>query len=319
MEKIGVLTSGGDAPGMNAAIRAAVRRCIYLNKKAVGIYYGFKGLIENNFKELKIGDVGDVLQRGGTVLSTARCDKFKSEEGQKTALYNLNEANIDGLIVIGGDGSFRGAKKLGELGFPVVGVPGTIDNDIPNTELTIGFDTAVNTVIETIDKIRDTATSHERIFIIEVMGRDSGNIALWAGTAGGAESILIPEQEYDIDVVINKILKGINRGKKHSIIVAAEGVGPASKLSNTIKEKAGLENRVSVLGHVQRGGSPTARDRILGSCMGAKAVDQLVNNTAGVAIVKNNGKITTANLDEVIFGKKAFSKELLVLNNSLSI
>src|SRR5690606_30824792 len=248
MKKIGVLTSGGDAPGMNAAIRAVVRKGIYHDLEVYGIYYGYQGLLNGHIEKMELGSVGDIIHRGGTKLYTSRCPEFKTEEGQLKGIEQLKKHGIEGLVVIGGDGSFRGAMKLTEKGFPCVGVPGTIDNDIPGTDFTIGFDTALNTIIESIDKIRDTATSHERTYVIGVMGRDAGDLALWAGVAAGAESILIPEKTEDFDEVISKIERGHQRGKKHSIILIAEGVGSGVEFADKIKEKMGLETRVTVLG-----------------------------------------------------------------------
>ena len=277
MEKIAVLTSGGDAPGMNAAIRAVVRKAGYHGVKVVGVSRGFAGLIEGDFMGLDGTSVSDIIQRGGTILRTARSAEFMKEQGQRRAADNLRKAGIEGLVVIGGDGSFRGASRLSSLGTMTVGVPGTIDNDIPCTDYTIGFDTTVNTVVDAINKIRDTATSHERVFVIEVMGRHAGFIALTAGLAGGAESILIPEMGYDMDVVVGKIVRGHNRGKLHSIIVVAEGAGDAMEISQEIKDLTSFDVRVTILGHIQRGGSPTAFDRVTASRMGAKAVELLMN------------------------------------------
>src|SRR5690625_2586983 len=222
MKKIGVLTSGGDAPGMNAAVRAVVRKALYHNLEIYGIYYGYDGLMEGNIQKMELGSVGDIIQRGGTVLYSARSDDFKTDEGQEKAVKQLKSHEIEGLIVIGGDGTFRGAQKLTERGFQCLAVPATIDNDIAGTDFTIGFDTALNTIIDSIDKIRDTATSHERTFIIEVMGRDAGDLALWSGLAGGAESLLIPEKEDDFYDVVEKLHRGRERGKKHSIILRSE-------------------------------------------------------------------------------------------------
>ncbi|MHB8073241.1 6-phosphofructokinase [Desulfosporosinus fructosivorans] len=289
MKKIAVLTSGGDAPGMNAAIRAVVRRCIYNQVSVVGIRYGYQGLLEGDYLPLEVGSVGDIIHKGGTSLFTSRCPEFKTEQGQIQGMKRLQEEGIDGLVVIGGDGSFRGAQKLSQLGFPTVGIPATIDNDISGTDFTIGFDTAVNTVIEAIDKVRDTATSFERIFVIEVMGRSKGDIALWAGLSAGAESILIPEVKPDMDAIVKRLIQGKQRGKKHSIIVVAEGVSSADQVAKEINEKSGYETRVTVLGYIQRGGSPTAADRLLGSQLGARAVDQLLAGNSGVMVgVKNN-------------------------------
>ncbi|AMW99598.1 6-phosphofructokinase [Rummeliibacillus sp. G93] len=319
MKKIGVLTSGGDAPGMNAAVRAVVRKAIFHGMEVAGIYHGYQGLINGNIENLDVGDVGDIIQRGGTMLHSARCLEFKTEEGQRKAISQLKEHGIEGLVVIGGDGSYRGALALSKLGFPSVGVPGTIDNDIPGTDYTIGFDTALNTIIESIDKIRDTATSHERSFIIEVMGRDAGDLALWAGLAGGAETILIPEVPSDIDGLVRRLEQGYERGKKHSIIIVAEGVMSAGELATLLKEKADIETRVSVLGHIQRGGSPTGRDRVLASQLGAKAVEVLMEDRGGVAIGIRNHQVVDYELSEAF--NKAHKAELSMytLSQELSI
>ncbi|WP_017186296.1 6-phosphofructokinase [Alkalibacillus haloalkaliphilus] len=319
MKAIGVLTSGGDAPGMNAAIRSVVRSCIYHDIKVFGIYYGYQGLINGNIEELTIGSVGDIIQKGGTMLYSSRSEEFKTPEGQKKAIEQLNNYGIDGLVVIGGDGSFKGATKLTEQGFPCIGVPGTIDNDIPGTDYTIGFDTALNTVIQAVDKIRDTATSHERIYAIEVMGRDAGDLALWAGLAGGAESILIPERESNMDEVLEKIQRGHERGKRHSIIMVAEGVGSAVDYANQIQEKLNLSTRVTVLGHTQRGGSPTANDRVLASRLGAAAVDLLLNNKGGLMVGIENNKVAHHDIIEALQKEHKVDEGLYQLSNQLSI
>lgn len=295
VQKIGVLTSGGDAPGMNAAIRAVVRKSIYHGVDVVGIDQGYHGLMNGKLKRLDLGSVGDIIHRGGTVLGTARSEAFKTEEGQQQAVEVLHRNGVEGLVVIGGDGSFRGAEKLAQQGMATIGVPATIDNDIPCTDFTIGFDTALNTVIEAIDKIRDTATSHERTFVIEVMGRNAGDLALWAGLADGAETILIPEAKQAIDDVVLRLKRGQNRGKKHSIIVVAEGVGSGMDVAQRLKERTGMECRVTVLGHIQRGGSPTAFDRMLASRLGAYAVECLLNGKKGemVGIVHQDAVSTS--------------------------
>ncbi|SDC56284.1 6-phosphofructokinase [Melghirimyces thermohalophilus] len=289
MNRIAVLTSGGDAPGMNAAIRAVVRKGHHHGLEVIGVRRGYTGLIQGDFTPMDLGSVGDIIHRGGTVLYSDRSSLFKTPEGQARAVENLKNEGIDGLVVIGGDGSFRGAQKLTQQGFPTVGVPGTIDNDIAGTDYTIGFDTAVNTVIKCIDQIRDTATSHERTYIVEVMGRDAGDIALWSGLADGAESILIPEAPHNLDDIVQRLERGNRRGKRHSIIIVAEGVGSGVDIGRQIKDKTGMETRVTVLGHIQRGGSPTAFDRVLASRMGAKAVDLLIDGEKDqmVAICKN--------------------------------
>ncbi|MDV2581204.1 6-phosphofructokinase [Alkalibacillus haloalkaliphilus] len=319
MKAIGVLTSGGDAPGMNAAIRSVVRSCIYHDIKVFGIYYGYQGLINGNIEELTIGSVGDIIQKGGTMLYSSRSEEFKTPEGQKKAIEQLNNYGIEGLVVIGGDGSFKGATKLTEQGFPCIGVPGTIDNDIPGTDYTIGFDTALNTVIQAVDKIRDTATSHERIYAIEVMGRDAGDLALWAGLAGGAESILIPERESNMDEVLEKIQRGHERGKRHSIIMVAEGVGSAVDYAEQIQDKLNLSTRVTVLGHTQRGGSPTANDRVLASRLGASAVDLLLNNKGGLMVGIENNKVVHHDIIEALQREHKVDEGLYQLSNQLSI
>lgn len=318
MKKIGVLTSGGDSPGMNAAIRAVVRKAIYHGLEVAGIFHGYQGLIDGNIKPLERGDVGDIIQRGGTMLYSARCLEFKEEAGQLKAIEQLRAHEIDGLVVIGGDGSYRGAKALTKRGIPCVGVPGTIDNDIAGTDYTIGFDTALNTVIEAIDKIRDTATSHDRSFIIEVMGRDAGDLALWAGLAGGAETILIPEEPHDLEDMAERLKRGRDRGKKHSIIIVAEGVMSGQDLQVKLLEM-GIETRVSVLGHIQRGGSPTARDRVLASQMGAKAVELLLQNNGGKAVGMRNHEIVAYDFEEVFEESPEFDNEMYKLSKELSI
>lgn len=319
MKKIAVLTSGGDSPGMNATIRAVARRGIYLGLDVFGIYYGFHGLLNRDIHQLQLGSVGDIIHRGGTCLHTSRSEEFKTAEGQEKAAEILREFEIDGLVVIGGDGSFAGAEKLSQQGIAVIGVPGTIDNDIPETEMTIGFDTALNTVIEAIDRIRDTATSHERIFVIEVMGRECGNLALWSGLAGGAESVLIPEIEFDMDQVIERLTQGYERGKKHSIIIVAEGVSPAHEIGAEIKNRAGLENRVTVLGHVQRGGTPTAYDRMLGSRLGARSVDLLVEGKSNQMIGIKNNQLTSIDFEQVLSKLEEPNYEIYELARTLSI
>lgn len=319
MKKIAVLTSGGDAPGMNAAIRAVVRSGIYNNVKVMAIKQGFNGLINANIEEMNLSSVADIIHRGGTILRTARSEEFRTEEGQRKALNVINVLGIEGIIVIGGDGSFKGAKKLNDLGIPTIGVPGTIDNDLGYTDYTIGFDTSINTVIDAISKIRDTSTSHGRANIIEVMGRHCGDIALMAGVAGGAESIIVPEVGISVDQVCNKLLKGRNRGKLHSIIILAEGVGGAVEMSKEIEDKTGIETRVTILGHLQRGGSPTAADRILASKMGAKAVDLLLQGVGNRVVGVNGKKVIDMDIDEALSIKSNFDMETYELAKILSI
>ncbi len=292
MEKIGVLTSGGDAPGMNAAIRAVVRKGIAKGYQVYGIYYGYEGLINGIIKPMEVGTVGDIIHRGGTFLYSARSEAFRTEEGQAQAVEQLKKHGITYLVVIGGDGSIRGAQSLMKYGISVVGVPATIDNDIYGIDYTIGFDTALNTVIESVDKIRDTATSHERTYVVEVMGRDAGDLALYAGLAAGAESIIIPEKKTSFDEVVERLKSARKRGKKHSIIVLAEGVGDGKSYAKEIEKATGDETRVTVLGHVQRGGSPSARDRVLASTLGGMAIDLIEK--------KENGKIVGYRQNEPI-------------------
>jgi 6-phosphofructokinase 1 len=319
MKKIAVLTSGGDSPGMNATIRAVVRKAKYHNVDVVGVYSGYEGLYEGKFELLDLGSVGGIIQRGGTKLYSARFPQFKEDQVQLKAIERMREEGIEGLVVIGGDGSYRGAMELTSKGFPCVGIPGTIDNDVPGTEYTIGFDTALNTVIESIDKIRDTATSHENTFIVEVMGRHAGDIALWAGLAAGAESVLIPEEQYDLDDIIERIERGIARGKRHSIIIVAEGVMPGSDLAKLIKERLNIEIRVSVLGHIQRGGSPTARDRVLAGRLGAKAVEVLLEGRGGRAVGVKNHAIVDYDLKTAFEEKHQADLSLYTLSKELSI
>lgn len=300
MKRIGVLTSGGDAPGMNAAIRAVVRKALHEDMEVYGVNYGFAGLVAGDIRKLNRRDVGDMIQRGGTFLYSARYPQFATEEGQLKGIEQLKRFGIEGLVVIGGDGSFRGAYALTKRGFPCVGIPGTIDNDIPGTDYTIGFDTAINTVLDALDRIRDTATSHVRTFVIEVMGRDAGDIALWTGVASGAEQIIIPEKGFDITEVADNIRDGREKGKKHSIIILAEGVMDGNEFAEKLDAIDNFHVRVSVLGHVQRGGSPTARDRVLASQFGAKAVDVLKEGQGGVCLSIVNEKIIVRDIVETL-------------------
>ena len=255
MKRIGILTSGGDAPGMNAAVRAVVRKAIFEGMEVYGINYGFAGLVAGDIRRLDVADVGDKIQRGGTFLYSARYPEFATEEGQLKGIEQLKKFGIEGLVVIGGDGSYHGALALTKHGYPAVGIPGTIDNDIPGTDFTVGFDTAINTVLESVDRIRDTATSHVRTFVIEVMGRNAGDIALWSGVAGGADEIVIPEHDFDMERIAKKIQAGRDRGKKHCLIILAEGVMGGNEFAEKLAEYGDFHTRVSVLGHVVRGGS----------------------------------------------------------------
>ena len=307
MKKIAVLTSGGDAPGMNAAIRAVVRKSIYHGLEIYGVRRGFAGLIIREANPMQLGSVADIIHRGGTILHTARSPEFLTPEGQEKAVGFLKDEKIEGLVIIGGDGSFKGAKVLGEAGFLAVGVPATIDNDIPCTDFCIGFDTTVNTVTDAINKVRDTATSHERTHVIEVMGRNAGYIALAAGLAGGAESIIIPEVPFDIAEVCRRLMRGVQRGKLHSVILVAEGAASAMHVADEIKKITQQEVRVAILGHLQRGGTPTAFDRILASRMGAKAVDLLLEGKGNYLVGYFKGEIKAIPFDEMFTSSKEFS------------
>ncbi|OLO27062.1 6-phosphofructokinase [Alkalihalophilus pseudofirmus] len=319
MKKIAVLTSGGDSPGMNAAVRAVVRKALYYDIEVFGVYRGYTGLIEGDLKPFHLGSVGDIIHRGGTILHSARSEEFKTTEGQLKAVKQLQDRDIDGLVVIGGDGSYRGADKLVEHGIATIGVPGTIDNDIPGTDFTIGFDTALNTIIQAIDKIRDTATSHERTFLIEVMGRHAGDLALWSSLAAGAETILIPEVPYKIEEVIERLERGTRREKKHSIIVVAEGVGSAIKIGEEIKSKTSLEPRVTVLGHLQRGGQPSAFDRVLASRLGAFAVELLLSGKKGLSVGIESNQLVYYPISEVLKRKHTIDETMYQLSHHLSI
>ncbi|HIW12944.1 MAG TPA: 6-phosphofructokinase [Candidatus Salinicoccus stercoripullorum] len=319
MKKIAVLTSGGDAPGMNAAFRAVVRKSIYEGIEVYGVYQGYQGLVNDNIKKLELGDVGDIIQRGGTKLYSARCPEFIEPHVRQKGIDNLKKRGIDSLIVIGGDGSYRGAQRLDEEGISTIGVPGTIDNDINGTDYTIGFDTALNTIVDAVDRIRDTATSHERTFIIEVMGRDAGDLALWAGVAGGAETILIPEAPADMKVVAERIETGMDRGKKHSIIIVAEGVMSASECGEELRKYINVDTRESVLGHMQRGGKPTGADRVLASRLGSFAVELLLEGVSGHAVGIENNSLSRTSFDQVFEEHHKIDERLYRLSQELSI
>lgn len=308
---IGVLTSGGDAPGMNAAIRAVVRTGLSKGLRVRGIRRGYHGLLREEIIDLSARDVSDTIQRGGTILQTARCHSMRSPEGQQKAAAICKKYGIDALVVIGGDGSFAGAQKLAELGVKVIGLPGTIDLDIACTEYTIGFDTAVNTAMEAIDKVRDTSTSHERCSIIEVMGRGAGYLALWCGIANGAERILMPEEkdDYDEQELIKDIMANKKRGKKNYIIINAEGVGDTINMAKRIEDATGIETRATILGHMQRGGSPTCKDRVYASIMGAMAVDLLVQGKTNRVVGYRNGKFVDYDMNEALSMKKEIPQE----------
>lgn len=304
MKRIGVLTSGGDAPGMNAAIRSVVRTAVYNKLEVMGIFRGYTGLINDEMKLFEHNSVSNIINRGGTILKTARCAEFMTAEGQKRAVEVIKRNNIDGLVIIGGDGSYRGALVLArKFSIPCIGVPGTIDNDLNGTEATIGADTAVNTALESIDKIRDTATSMERIFVVEVMGKESGYIAMCVGLGGGTEDVLVPEKKFDIDAMCHDIVEGNIRGKISWIIVVAEGSAKAEDVAKKITDMTSLETRVVVLGHVQRGGSPTAEDRIVAARLGAAAVNLLIKGESGKAVGIVSGRVNIVDL-EVALQKK---------------
>ena len=305
VKTIGVLTSGGDAPGMNAAIRAVVRQAITKGLNVKGIKRGYAGLLQEEIIDMHAQDVSDIIQRGGTILQTARCMDFTTPEGQQKGAEICKKHGIDGVVVIGGDGSFKGAQKLAEHGINTIGLPGTIDLDIASTEYTIGFDTAVNTAMGAIDKVRDTSTSHESCSIIEVMGRGAGYIALWCGIANGAEDILLPEKyNYDEQMIVNHIIENRKRGKKHHIIINAEGIGHSTSMAKRIEAATGVETRATILGHMQRGGSPTCKDRVYASTMGAKAVDLLLEGKTNRVVGYRHGEFVDFDIDEALAMQK---------------
>ncbi|MDE6607417.1 MAG: 6-phosphofructokinase [Lachnospiraceae bacterium] len=309
IKTIGVLTSGGDAPGMNAAIRAVVRKSIANGLKVKGIKKGYQGLLNEEIIDLEAHSVSDTIQRGGTILGTARCMEFKTPEGQAKGAEICRKHGIDGIVVIGGDGSYKGAQALARNGINTVGIPGTIDLDIACTDYTIGFDTAVNTAMDAIDKVRDTSSSHERCSIIEVMGRNAGYIALWCGIANGAEDILLPEKyDYDEQRIINSIIDNRKRGKTHHIIINAEGVGHSVSMARRIEAATGMETRATILGYMQRGGSPTAKDRVYASIMGSYAADILREGKSNRVVGYKNGKYQDFDIEEALSMKKHISE-----------
>ena len=320
VKTIGVLTSGGDAPGMNAAIRAVVRAGIASGLKVKGIRRGYAGLLEEDIIDMDTMSVTDIVQRGGTILFTSRCKEMVTPEGQKRAADICRKHGIDGMVVIGGDGSFRGAQKLSANGINTIGIPGTIDLDIACTEYTIGFDTACNTAMEAIDKVRDTSASHERCSIIEVMGRTAGHIALWCGISNGSEYVLIPErkEENDVQEVIEKILSKRRIGKKHHIIVNAEGVGNSHVMAQRIEEATGIETRATVIGHIQRGGNPTCRDRVYASAMGARAVDLLLAGETNRVVAYRDGEFCDFDIDDALAMTKDIDEHLYSMTKRLS-
>lgn len=316
---IGVLTSGGDAPGMNAVVRAVVRAAISRGMKVCGIHRGYNGLIHDDVFEMDLRSVSDIIHRGGTVLYTARSPEFKTEEGMQKAIATCKKYGIEGCVVIGGDGSYRGARDLSLRGIPCIGVPGTIDNDIACTDYTIGFDTAMNTAVEMIDKIRDTSQSHERCTVCEVMGRNCGDIALHTGIAVGATCILVPEVEWTFEQIITKINKGQESGKKHFIIVVAEGVGGVDSLAKRIEEATGIESRASILGHVQRGGNPSVRDRVCASTMGVAAVNLLEKGIGNRVIALKDNRVVDFDIYEALQMERVFETDLYKVAEEIGI
>jgi len=324
IKKIGVMTSGGDAPGMNAAIRAVVRACAYYDVDCIGFYRGYQGVIENDFIDLPPRSVKNIINKGGTILKSARSDDFRTKEGRKKAYKNLKDNNVDALCLIGGDGTFKGGLIFSqEYDIPVVGIPGTIDNDIVGTQFTIGYDTALNTVVEAVDKIRDTASSHNRLFFVEVMGRDAGFIALNSGVGAGAEEILIPEEDLGLETLVNSLKRSKRSGKSSSIVIVSEGDktgGNVFELAEDVKKHLPLYNtRVTVLGHLQRGGSPSCFDRVLASRLGVKAVEFLLDGKRDIMVGIENTEIIATDIDQITKGTHKINKELLRISDILSI
>lgn len=318
MKRIAVLTSGGDSPAMNAAIRAVVRMGKEKGLRVYGVHRGYNGLINGEIYEMDKSSVSDIIQRGGTILRTARSEEFKTEQGRLKALNVIKVLKIDGVVVIGGDGSFRGADLLSDLGVPTVGIPGTIDNDLAYTDYTVGFDTALNTALDAVNKIRDTSSSHERVSVIEVMGRNCGDLALFASIAGGAENVIVPEKDFSVDDICENIFKGKRCGKLHNIVILAEGVGGAQSLAKKIEEVTSIETRATVLGYIQRGGIPSAFDRILASRMGVKAVEVLLEGKSARVIGLKKGEIIDMDIKEALAMEKEFNEELYNISIALS-
>ena len=319
MKTIAVLTSGGDAPGMNACIRAVVRTACENGMKVYGVNRGYNGLMEDDMKEMDIRSVSDIIDRGGTMLRSARSLNFKTEEGMQSAIDTCKARGIEGIVVIGGDGSFRGARDLSLRGIPCVGVPGTIDNDIACTDYTIGFDTCLNTIMGAVDRIRDTSESHDRCTVVEVMGRSAGYLALEGGIAVGATYIIVPEKPYDLTDVINRMKKTLKTDKRHFVIVVAEGIGGVANLAKRIEEETGVECRSSILGHIQRGGSPTVRDRVMASIMGNKAVKLLMEGVGNRVVAVKDDKIVDYDIFEALQMKKSLNDEYYNIAHEISI
>lgn len=318
VKKIAVLTSGGDSQGMNAAVRSVVRSGLFHGLEVFAVQRGYAGLINDDIRQMDLRSVGDIIQRGGTILQTARCKEFMTPEGQQLGADNLRKRGIEGLVVIGGDGSYQGAQKLSKLGIKTMSLPGTIDNDIPFTDFTIGFDTAVSIVVDAINKIRDTMSSHERSSVVEVMGRHCGDIALYSGLASGAETILVPEVPFDLDEVATRMADNFSQGKRHSIILVAEGVGKGEDIAREITKRNGIEPRTTVLGHIQRGGTPTHNDRILASRLGDFAVRKLLEGDSGKACGVIRNELVATDIDQVVGTKKEFNMNLYELAMRLS-
>ena len=315
---IAVMTSGGDSPGMNAAARAVVRTALHEGVEVWGINNGYKGMLEDDMYQLSSRSVSDLIQRGGTFLGTARSKEFKTEAGRKKGLANLKKHGIEGLVIIGGDGSLTGGALLSDLGMPIVGLPGTIDNDVWGTDYTIGSDTAANTIIDAINKLRDTASAHRRIVVLEVMGRQCGWLAMISGISGGAEYILVPEEKFDIDEICAGITEAYHNGKRYVLVVVAEGAGSGIEIGNQIAEKTEIETRVSVLGHIQRGGSPTVEDRVKASQLGEKAALALISGLSNVVFGFNQGKVVCINLQDAVNNKKKLDEEYVRLAKVLA-
>ena len=320
MKSIAVLTSGGDAPGMNAAVRAVVRTACQRGIKVYGVDRGYTGLIKGDVHEMNLRSVSDIITRGGTILYSARCPEFKTEEGIQKAVDTCKRVGIDGMVIIGGDGSFRGARDLSLRGIPCIGLPGTIDNDISRTDYTIGYDTCLNTIVQMVDRIRDTSESHDRCTVVEVMGRGAGYLALESGIAVGATSILVPEVEYDIERdIIARIREFQKTGKRHFIVIVAEGVGGTAEIAKKIEAETGVESRATILGHVQRGGSPTARDRIMASQMGSRAVDLLTQGIGNRVVGIRDNKIVDFDIFEALKMTKTIDMKDYELAHEISI
>ena len=316
---IAVMTSGGDSPGMNAAARAVVRTALYEGVKVYGINNGYQGMLDDDIEELTSRSVSDLIQRGGTFLGTARCPEFKTPEGRRKGYENLVKRGIEGLVIIGGDGSLTGGSLLSkETGLPIVGLPGTIDNDVWGMDYTIGCDTAANTIVDAINKLRDTASAHRRVIVVEVMGRNSGWLAMMSGIAGGAEFVLVPEVKFNIDTMCEEIKEMYDAGKRYSIIVVAEGAGSAIEIGKAVEEKTGIDTRVSVLGHIQRGGSPTVEDRMKASMLGEKAALAIISGASDVVFGFNEGKVVAVNLFEAVNNTKTLNPELVRLARVLA-